>query len=107
MMTVNFYKRTPLVVNFRIDTPVETGSAAAPGTLIMMEDGFDASTGLYPAAPLGSGTAGAIMRSNAFLVTTPSVADGSNDVKFPTRCILVALVDNPGQMDANWKKITA
>ncbi len=107
MIVVNFHQRTPLVVNFRIDTPVTVGGAAAPGTLVSMEDGYDASEGEYPAAPLGTGTAGAITRSNVFIVTTPSAADENNDVKFPLKAMLLALEDNPGQDDTKWKILTA
>lgn len=88
-----------ITVNFQITAPISTGGGVRS---VVDCGGYNASGGTYPAAG-GTGTSGAIKRGNQFDVTTPSVADGNGDIKFPLGAVLRALVDAPGQVDANWK----
>jgi hypothetical protein len=59
---------------------------------------YDASVNLYPASG-GSGTGGAILKANAWIVSVGGTIDGN--VVIPGQ-ILMAKVDNPGQTSANW-----
>lgn len=83
--------------------PAGPVASLLPGIAYPLPDPYDASSGLYPEAPLGSGVAGIIMRGNIFDVSVGSPPDGDENVKFPIRSTLRALVDNPGQDDTKWK----
>lgn len=67
---------------------------------------YDATSGLYPSAG-GTGYGGAIKRGNWFIVAVASPADVNGDIKFPVGCTMQALVDNPGNIDSNWKVVRA
>ncbi len=67
---------------------------------------WDATPGTYPAVG-GNGFGGTIKRGNWFIVSVASPPDVNGDVKFPVGCTLQALIDNPGQIDSNWKKVVA
>ncbi len=82
-------------------------SGAPVGAAVYIEDAFDASTatgsdGDYPEPPLGTGPSGKIMRGNIFDVGVASPVV-SGDIKFPVGSMLRALIDEPGQDDANWR----
>ena len=68
--------------------------------------GHNATGEVYPSVG-GTGYGGAIKRGNWFIITTASAPDVNGDIKFPLGATLQALVDNPGQTDANWKMIRA
>ena len=67
---------------------------------------WEATAGTYPTVG-GNGFGGSIKRGNWFIVSVASAPDVNGDVKFPLGCTLQALVDNPGQVDSNWKVVRA
>lgn len=59
---------------------------------------YDASGNVYPSTG-GSGTAGAVLKSDIWLITVGGVLNGEDVLPGQT---VRALIDNPGQTDANW-----
>lgn len=62
---------------------------------------YDASTNLFPSSG-GSGTGGAIQRYNTYLLSVGGTLDG---VYYGTGAILIAMVNDPGQVATNWRII--
>jgi hypothetical protein len=60
---------------------------------------YDASGNTYPASG-GSGTAGAIRAGDEWYFSVGGTLDGG---LWPIKTIAKALVDTPGQTDANWR----
>jgi hypothetical protein len=60
---------------------------------------YDASGNTYPASG-GSGVAGAIMAGDEWRFSVAGTLDGG---LWPVKTIAKALIDTPGQTDANWR----
>lgn len=76
--------------------PFNTGTA---GGAMSFQGGYDASTNLYPAAPLGSGPAGTIDQGDTFVVTVGGTLGGT--VVTPGD-LIIARITAPGQIAGNW-----
>lgn len=79
-----------------IDSKGNTGSGSP---MSLMAD-YDASTNLFPDAPLGSGTGGAIRKGDTFDISVGGVLGG---VDVGAGATIRAKVANPGQTLANWR----
>lgn len=68
---------------------------------------YDASVDAYPSAGAGSGTAGAILSGNMWVVTTAGDLDvtGLGTITVFPGAILIAIVNTPGNTAANWRVI--
>lgn len=76
------------------------------GSMHLIEDGYDASTNLFPDAPLGSGVSGALARGDMFFVTTAgTLLDRSEAVQYVPAGSILMLTGNPlaPQLGANWR----
>lgn len=80
------------------DLPTQNGIST--NTLTDTGNTWDASSGSYPTTG-GTGTAGAIVKADAFTVSVAGTQDG---VDYLVGDQLYALVNTPGQTAANWKK---
>jgi hypothetical protein len=79
----------------------EVSSAGNTGVNNSFRGPYDASGGLYPSTG-GSGLSGAVRAGDEWSVSVVGSLRG-NDQDIGT--IIKALVDNPGQVDANWRLI--
>lgn len=71
------------------------------GAIVLLAD-YDASTDLFPDTGVGSSSDGSIKKGDAFPV---SVAGSPGGFFIDAGAWLVAKVDNPGQTDANWRRL--
>lgn len=72
---------------------------------VAIRTNYDASTNLYPDPtvspfPQGGGIGGAIQKGDQFPLSVGGTLGGT---PYPAGTILLALADNPGQTDANWR----
>lgn len=100
----NVYPTINPIVGQLLTYVTSTSSGSGGGTVslvgVLIDRGnYNASTNFFPAAPLGSGTGGAILRGNLWRVSVSGVLGG---VTVEVGAILRALVDDPGQNLVNW-----
>lgn len=69
-----------------------------PGTVILIDIDYDASDDSFKSDE-GTGTGGAILFGNQYIIGTESATPGL----FPVGATVTALIDNPGQTAGNWK----
>lgn len=92
-----------ITTDMEVTIKVDTGSADVTAT--HLQDAYDASTNLYPASPLGSGSSGAIAKGDMFPLSVGGNLPGPDEVvvAVPTGSMVMALAAAPGQLGANWR----
>lgn len=83
-------------VGNRIDVLITGG---AQGAVILIGD-YDASTNLFPASPLGTGSSGNIAKGNMWDISVAGTLGGEG---LSPGSSIMAKIDNPGQTLANWR----